>query len=894
MRALPAADLLIDLLDYIEQIEKLNRKPAYSVPTDIFVAYQSELKGLPGVRFNVEAAGDDIWLKIPRLKEIPAPELEDELKRWTTQFKSPDKPPELKSEIPVLEGNREVGRQSLVDSPGIQSAFDWYLKELWEPWASVERPRRKTVTFYNKLFAVRQAIATEGSETPIELIWGIGIAVWKPGPTPIKHPLISQPCEILLNPTNFDLEIRPRDLDARLELDCYADLELAGVKPLEDYWGSVQVTAANRANPFDASTFEGTLRFAVAQLVSEASYLVSDPDPVVPVANEKLVITDTWVLFGRRRSDHIFVQDIQRLKKNLASATLIPAVLRAFVEPGDDTVRARAPVTFRGLSSSTSGLDVKELYFPMPYNEEQISIIEKLETNDGVVVQGPPGTGKTHTIANVICHFLAQGKRVLVTAKGESALAVLQEKLPEQIRSLSVSLLTDDRGGMKQFEHSIQTIATKVSALNPAQSERQIASLDARLNALHARISAVDHGIAAYADKHMRNYPFQGREVNPEELARFVLENEDKYCWLDDELNANENGNISFGQSDVSSLRRARIQAGNDLSYLNCVLPATDNFPAWPDVFTLHKDLLKAKEIDAGVTNGNILALVDSTSITFEKAKAFASFLTARESLVRDIENQTQPWTKALHERLSIATSDDPAIQGFLILLADIQALEVDRRRILAYAITIPSGAETHKDVALALGRLLDGKSPFFLPLGKQEARNIVSAITLAGSYPSTVDGWQKVAAHIQSLLDRWKAIARWNAMAPEFGVRTVPAGAEESFRALTVWQQHISAVQRLITDFDRQMPVHVAAVFGQRIATKLGQDNKQSLNLMQASLSQHIDKSRLAYGMQAASALLDKLQGKSGKVVDELRHFFNRKLGKCGSSGGHASSGMA
>ena len=177
---------------------------------------------------------------------------------------------------------------------------------------------------------------------------------------------------------------------------------------------------------------------------------------------------------------------------------------------------------------------------------------------------------------------------MLVTAKGESALAVLQDKLPEQIRSLSVSLLTDERGGMKQFEHSIQTIATNVSALNPVVSERQIATLEARLNALHAQISFVDQSIGAYAEKHMRHYPFQGREASPEELARFVLENEDKYSWLDDELNAKANGKINFGDSDISSLRQARIQAGNDLPYLNCFLPATDNFPAWTDLLALN------------------------------------------------------------------------------------------------------------------------------------------------------------------------------------------------------------------------------------------------------------------------------------------------------------------
>jgi len=874
------ANRLIKLLDYIEQIEKLKRKPAYAVPTDIFVAYQDELKGLPGIEFNIQSAGDDIWLRVPRLKEIPAPDLDDKLKLWVTLSKSPDKPPELKAEIPLLEGKKEVGKQTLNDYPNIQVSFNWYLKELWEPWAAAERPRRKTVNFYNKLFAIEQAIATEGSETPIELIWGLGLAVWKPGSTAVKHPLISQPCEIVLNVLNFDLEIRPRDTDARLELDCYADLDLAGVRPLEDYWKSVQTTAANRANPFEASTFEGTLKVAVGHLDSNGSYLASAPDPKIPTANDKLVITDSWVIFGRRRSDHIFVQDIQRLKNNLATATSIPAVIRGFVEEGDPLIRARAPVSFRGLSSSTAGQGVKELYFPMPYNEEQISIVEKLETNDGVVVQGPPGTGKTHTIANVICHFLAQGKRVLVTAKGESALAVLQEKLPEQIRSLSVSLLTDERGGMKQFEHSIQTIATNVSALNPAVSERQIATLEARLNALHAKISFVDQSIGAYAEKHMRHYPFQGRDASPEELARFVLENEDKYDWLDDELNAKANGNLSFCDSDISSLRQARIQAGNDLPYLNCFLPTTDNFPAWADILTLHIDLLKAKEIEANVTDGNILALVDSTNATFENAKVFSVLLSAREAIARDIQMQTQAWTKTLSDKLAVARVDDPAYRSFLKLLDDIDALETVRRQILTNAVTIPVGAETHKDFAVALARMLEGKSPFVLPFGKQEARTIVSAITIAGLQPSTTDDWQKVATHIQYLLDSWKAIARWNVIAPEFGVDMVPANSEESFRMLAQWQLHIKDIQKLITEFDIQLSVHTETVFGHRVVAKLRQQDEELLSLMQASLSQHIDKGRLAYGMRAVSELLSKLQGKSGGIVEQLRQFFNQKLG--------------
>ena len=70
------------------------------------------------------------------------------------------------------------------------------------------------------------------------------------------------------------------------------------------------------------------------------------------------------------------------------------------------------------------------MFFPKPFNDDQLEIIRRLSRADGLVVQGPPGTGKTHTIANLICHAMATGQRVLVVSRGEAALAVLKEQLP--------------------------------------------------------------------------------------------------------------------------------------------------------------------------------------------------------------------------------------------------------------------------------------------------------------------------------------------------------------------------------------------------------------------------------------------------------------------------------
>ena len=44
-------------------------------------------------------------------------------------------------------------------------------------------------------------------------------------------------------------------------------------------------------------------------------------------------------------------------------------------------------------------------------NKEQLEIAHRIEQYNAVLVQGPPGTGKTHTIANLMGHFLATRKR---------------------------------------------------------------------------------------------------------------------------------------------------------------------------------------------------------------------------------------------------------------------------------------------------------------------------------------------------------------------------------------------------------------------------------------------------------------------------------------------------
>lgn len=106
--------------------------------------------------------------------------------------------------------------------------------------------------------------------------------------------------------------------------------------------------------------------------------------------------------------------------------------------------------------------EAEDLYLTKPANGEQIAVARLIESEPAVVVQGPPGTGKTHTIANLMGHFLAQGKRVLVTSCTPKALRVLKDKLPQNIQCLCVSMLEDSNADMEQSVDGIcQVMGTK-------------------------------------------------------------------------------------------------------------------------------------------------------------------------------------------------------------------------------------------------------------------------------------------------------------------------------------------------------------------------------------------------------------------------------------------------
>ncbi|WP_218015987.1 DUF4011 domain-containing protein, partial [Neokomagataea thailandica] len=74
-------------------------------------------------------------------------------------------------------------------------------------------------------------------------------------------------------------------------------------------------------------------------------------------------------------------------------------------------------------------VDPAQLFTPLPADSSQLVAVYASAEGRNFVLDGPPGTGKSQTIANIIAHNMALGRRVLFVAEKQAALDVVQRRL---------------------------------------------------------------------------------------------------------------------------------------------------------------------------------------------------------------------------------------------------------------------------------------------------------------------------------------------------------------------------------------------------------------------------------------------------------------------------------
>ncbi len=669
---------ITSLIDFAQQSARLRGKPAATVSGHgQFSVYEHEIQGMPGVRLNPNPSSlEEVWLTVERLHERKPPEADSPVVRpWLKMTQSPNEEPRLRDSVdggsliaagthceppgdgtrPIVVPDDQVPLSEYSEADLLQASYTTYVEVKWRPWAQEERRRRRTIRLYSQLFTLQQQLEGSIIESPLELVWGVGVGIWSVNGTTVSYPLITRLSEVSLNAVTAEIEIRPRDIDPHVELDWYAAVDNPGVGKLEssarEFFASIDATFS----PFDRGTFEPLLRTAATNLDVNGVYWpdeVPPEDRSLPKADATLKVSDTWVLFARPRTTSVFIQDLENLRKRAEEAkSYPPAVLALVTDPETSNPIVELPV-FRGVSAPCdTGITcsttekARDIYFPKPFNDEQFRIIQLLEVSDGVIVQGPPGTGKTHTIANVICHYLAEGKRVLVTSMKDPALREVQEKLPDEIRPLAISLLSSEQEGMKQFEHAIHRIASEVQSLDRVSTARTVRHLEDQIDQFHAKLVGVDLKIRAWAMRNLSKITIDNEQIDPQEAAREITDQSEIFEWLPDKLGICEKFDPQFDDADITRLRDARRVLGEDIDYLDASLPALADFPDSKTLLSVHRDLAVFEKLKQVVDRKEVPQLADSSEETLTNVHKALERLSVYRQLRDEVAAANKNWT---------------------------------------------------------------------------------------------------------------------------------------------------------------------------------------------------------------------------------------------------------
>lgn len=462
----PTQDRAVRLFRFLHQLKAQQFVPVRHLERYEAVLWFHSVPELSGTHSAARSGPNDAgeWLVVPRVRLPERPPVPAELQPWVgmpteAEF---DSEPELHEDATLTladeEGER-VERASIYDNPEVFDGFDAYLAK-YRGWVEERRRLEPLHLVYRQLFDMHQRAAALGEQ--FELVVGLGHLSWMRGSGPVSRHLVTARAELDFDARTGSMILAADPEGARPMLE--QDMLDPGDQPPRTLGDQIQrtLTEIGDADIWDPLLIGPQLTSWVHSVHVEGAY---EPAQTESAAGAMPQVTLAPALILRRRTERSWLNLLRNIAEQLdQSGEPVPFGVRQIVEIVEDSAE------FEDAAGGVSVGGDPETYFPLPANEAQLRIIERLRTRRGVVVQGPPGTGKSHTIANLVAHLLAQGERVLVTSHTARALEVIEDKLPAEVADLCVSIVGESRKGLNRLERSVRTILDRRGAWDPEDS----------------------------------------------------------------------------------------------------------------------------------------------------------------------------------------------------------------------------------------------------------------------------------------------------------------------------------------------------------------------------------------------------------------------------------------
>ncbi len=489
---------------------------------------------------------DDVWIEMKRKKEPPCPPVQKICEMWVDPngLHNSDTEPQLRERILDPDSTDDSGLvfRELRDHPEVQEPWLQYLIEKWTPWAEEHRKWQGVHKVYQRLYAIYVDQKRIGEEYEIAL--GLGLLTWKtPSEQRVRRHIMVGQATLSFDANTGTIAVRPGSEGVKLALETDM-LEPIERPPIEEQLRIEEIIQGTAESPWERLLIEPVLRGWVHPLDAQACY----NDNLEPLADARPTPQMAFApcLILRKRTARSLVRSFSAIIDKFKDGGEIPFEVQRLCQIIDDRPGGGAEEGPDSIDTIRRPID-SEVYFSLPANEEQFQIVERLDSRQGVLVQGPPGTGKSHIIANLICHILTQGKRVLISSQTPRALRVLKGKIPKQMAALCVSVLGNDTGSFQELEDSVREIADRYHNWNASTSDREISKLQEQIDTLRKKRAEIELCLREYREQQTYRHSIAGGVYGGTALsiARAIAEAETIHAWFPDAIN--EDIEIPFG-----------------------------------------------------------------------------------------------------------------------------------------------------------------------------------------------------------------------------------------------------------------------------------------------------------------------------------------------------------
>lgn len=460
---------------------------------------------------------------------------------------------------PVLseEDTEEEPLENFYDNPKRVEDFHKWLEDR-KVWATKQKTYDDTRSFFTELYKI--SVDLERDSETLELVVADGFIRDKNNPE-IDHPILTKRVKIYYDDMENTIYIKDTDVTTELYTVLFQNMEdinLGTINYMNEY------LRQNDYHPLDRNELPVFFQRFIHQLSGESIY----SDEGIPKEweeQERLLMYRNPCYILRKKLDGA-LKTIEQIIENIEETDVIPNPIKDIVDGGKiDILEETGEVSVEEQLAAVGGESVNIL-LSKEANKEQLEIAQRIERYNAVLVQGPPGTGKTHTIANLMGHFLAQGKSILVTSHTQKALSVLKEKLVPGLQSLCVSMLDDSNIDM---EKSIDGITEYMSHFTSYELKNDMEKLAQERTKVINDLADVRKKLFAMIYKECNCIVYQGESVSPSEAAAYVLEHQEKLSYIPGKVRLYEPLPLNFAElndlyrsnGEISSIDEMELSA---------------------------------------------------------------------------------------------------------------------------------------------------------------------------------------------------------------------------------------------------------------------------------------------------------------------------------------------